>query len=392
MALEFGTEHDLLKHALKVYSKEFNGQVPEVAACAPGRVNLIGEHTDYNDGFVFPMALPLLTVIVGKKNDTDKCVVVTEAKDADRPVKVEFSVPTKDPLVPGSPKWANYVKGIVQFFKGTVVGFNAVIVTSVPIGGGLSSSASLEVSFYTFLEALTGATGTTNKEKALHCQKAEHEFAKVPCGIMDQFISVMGKSGTALLIDCRSMQETVIPFSDPDVAVIITNSNVKRSLAQSAYVERLEQCRSAASALGKSSLRDASENDVECLREKDPLLYKRARHVVTENKRTEQAAEALQGGDLKKFGELMTASHESLKTDYEVSCMELDELVAAALEVDGVLGSRMTGGGFGGCTVTLAPKNIADEVIANMQKKYKGNPTFYITEPCEGARVLTLPK
>lgn len=392
MALEFGTEHDLLKDALKVYSKEFNGQVPEVAACAPGRVNLIGDHTDYNDGFVFPMALPLLTVIVGKKNDTDKCVVVTEAKDADKPVKVEFSVPSKKPLVPGSPKWANYIKGTVQYFKGTVVGFNAVIVTSVPIGGGLSSSASLEVSVYTFLEALTGATGTSNTDKALLCQKAEHEFAEVPCGIMDQFISVMGRSGTALLIDCRSMQETAIPISDPDVAVIITNSNVKRSLAQSAYAERLEQCRSAAKALGKSSLRDASENDVESLREKDPLLYKRAKHVVTENKRTEQAAEALKGGDLKKFGELMIASHESLKADYEVSCKELDELVAAALEVDGVLGSRMTGGGFGGCTVTLAPKHMADKVIANMKKKYTGNPTFYITEPCEGTRVLTLPK
>lgn len=392
MAFNFSTEQDLLKEAVKIFEKEFIGQVPEIAACAPGRVNLIGDHTDYNDGFVFPMALPLLTVIVGKKNDTDKCVVVTEAKDAYKPVRVEFSVPTKETLAPGNPKWANYVKGVVQYFRGTVVGFNAVIVTSVPIGGGLSSSASLEVSVYTFLEALTGETGTTKKDKALLCQKAEHKYANVPCGIMDQFISVMGQPGTALLIDCRSMQETAIPISDPEIAVIITNSNVKRSLASSAYAERLEQCQSAAKTLGKSSLRDASENDVEGLKEKHPLLYKRAKHVVTENKRTEQAAEALKQGDLKTFGELMTASHESLKTDYEVSCTELDELVAAALEVDGVLGSRMTGGGFGGCTVTLAPKTIADKVIENMKRKYNGKPTFYITEPCDGTRILTLPE
>ncbi|XP_021914614.1 galactokinase-like isoform X2 [Zootermopsis nevadensis] len=338
------------------------------------------------------LALPLLTVIVGKKNDADKCVVVTEAKDADKPVKVEFSVPTTGSLAPGTPKWANYVKGIVQYFKGTVVGFNAVIVTSVPIGGGLSSSASLEVSLYTFLEALTGETDTLRKDKALLCQKAEHEFAKMPCGIMDQFISVMGQAGTALLIDCRSMQETAIPITDPEIAVIITNSNVKRSLASSAYAERRAQCQAAAKALGKSSLRDANENEIDGLREKDPLLYKRAKHVVTENKRTEQAAEALKAGDLQKFGELMVASHESLKTDYEVSCKELDELVAAALEVDGVLGSRMTGGGFGGCTVTLAPKKTAENVIANMKKKYEGEPVFYIMEPAEGTRVLTIPK
>ncbi|XP_069685126.1 galactokinase-like [Periplaneta americana] len=392
MACDLGTEMDLIAEAVDMFTKNFKGEIPNVAACAPGRVNLIGDHTDYNDGFVLPMALPLVTVIVGKKNGSDKCVVVSGAKEADSPIMVEFPVPSKEPLKPGRPKWANYVKGVVQNFKGTVVGFDAVILTNVPIGGGVSSSASLEVATYTFLEAITQDTSTTKKEKALLCQKAEHEFAGMPCGIMDQFISVMGKSGCALLIDCRSMKETAVPIKDPNIAVIITNSNVKRSLATSAYAERREQCEKAAKALGKSSLRDVTEDEVERLKPVDEVLHKRARHVVTENKRTEDAAKALQEGNIAKFGTLMVESHNSLKQDYEVSCTELDDLVAAALEVDGVLGSRMTGGGFGGCTVTLAPKDLSDKVIAHMKKKYKGNPVFYVAEPSEGTRILTLPR
>lgn len=391
MACDYGKEMALIAEAVKLFTNNFKGEEPNVAACAPGRVNLIGDHTDYNDGFVLPMALPLVTVIVGKKIDGDKCVVVSGAKEADKPTRVEFPVPSKESIKPGKPKWANYVKGVVQNFKGTVVGFHAVVLTNVPIGGGVSSSASLEVATYTFLEALTGDTTTTKNEKALLCQKAEHEFAGMPCGIMDQFISVMGKAGCALLIDCRSMKGTAVPIEDPNIAVIITNSNVKRSLAASAYAERREQCEKAAKALGKSSLRDVTESEVERLKDVDEVLFKRARHVVSENRRTEDAAKALKEGNLAKFGALMVESHYSLKQDYEVSCTELDDLVAAAMEVNGVLGSRMTGGGFGGCTVTLAPKDLSDKVIAHMKNKYKGDPVFYVTKPSEGTRILTLP-
>ncbi|KAJ9596657.1 hypothetical protein L9F63_012354 [Diploptera punctata] len=376
--------------AVNHFTKEFKTQ-PDIAACAPGRVNLIGEHTDYNDGFVFPMALPMVTVVVGKKNGKQTCSVVTMAKEADSPTRVEFPVPSKQKLTPGEPKWANYVKGVVQNFKGSVLGFDAVIDTSVPIGGGLSSSASLEVAVYTFLEALTGQTTQQKKEKALACQAAEHDFANMPCGIMDQFIATMGEKGTALFIDCRSMEAKSVPMTDPEIAIIITDSKVKHNLASSAYAERRQQCYQGAQILGKSSLRDATLPQLQALKNKE-LLYKRAKHVVTENNRTEQAAKALQEGNLKKFGELMNESHESLRTDYEVSCSELDELVNAARSCPHVLGSRMTGGGFGGCTVTLATAKHADKVIDAIKNNTKLKPTFYITKPSGGARVLSIPK
>ncbi|OWF47799.1 galactokinase-like [Mizuhopecten yessoensis] len=391
MATDIPKVDDLLKTACAAFEKRF-GCKPEVAGCAPGRVNLIGEHTDYNEGFVFPMALPQVTLVVGRKVDGGLCRVVTLA-DIKENKEVEFNVPTAAaPLQPGSPKWANYVKGVVANFKGDKVGFDAVIITSVPIGGGVSSSASIEVATYTFLEGVTGTFGQVDKkEKALACQKAEHEFPGMPCGIMDQFISVMGEKDNALLIDCRSVESRLVPMKDPSVAILVTNSNVKHELTGTEYPTRRRQCELTAKLLNKKSLREATEEDLKELKVKvDDEHFRRARHVIGEIKRTEEAATALESGDYDKFGKLMVESHNALRDDYEVSCPELDQLVKAAMEVKGVYGSRMTGGGFGGCTVTLVKKDEVDKVMEHIQECYKGTATFYVCVADNGARLINL--
>lgn len=384
---------DLLRQAVSAFKDKFNEE-PTTAACAPGRVNLIGEHTDYNDGFVFPMALPLVSVFVGRKNDSDTCRLLTLTQGVDEPRYVEFPVPTEaSPLKPGSPKWANYVKGVITYYKGgKVPGFDCAIVSSVPLGGGVSSSASLEVGTYTFLDQLTGAeNGVSKNEKALACQKAEHVFAGAPCGIMDQFISIMGEAKHALLIDCRSLESRLVPLTDPGVVILVTNSNVKHNIEASEYSTRRAQCENGAKVLGLKSLRDATEKQLEdCKSKLDDVTYRRARHVIGEIRRTEDAANALENNNYKLFGELMLQSHNSLRDDFEVSCPELDQLVEAAMEVDGVFGSRMTGGGFGGCTVTLLKKDAVPTALEHIKKRYNGTPTFYVCEASLAARGLKI--
>ncbi|NXV31783.1 GALK1 Galactokinase, partial [Rissa tridactyla] len=381
----------LLAAARRAHGEAFGGAAV-LAAWAPGRVNLIGEHTDYNGGFVLPMALQLGTVLVGSPTQDGTISILTTSAEADEPHRVQFPAPRQgSPLSPGQPRWANYVKGVIQHYRGgPVPGFTAVIASDIPLGGGLSSSAALEVATYTFLQQLCPDDGDL-VAKALACQKAEHMFAGMPCGIMDQFISVMGKEGHALLIDCRSLETILVPLTDTSLAVLITNSNVRHTLTGSEYPTRRRQCEEAAAALGKASLRDATMAELEAARSRlGEEVYRRARHVVGEIARTVQAAQALQDRDYKTFGRLMVESHNSLRDDYEVSCPELDELVAAALEVDGVYGSRMTGGGFGGCTVTLLEAGAAERAQHHIQEKYSGTATFYLTKPSGGAKILPL--
>jgi galactokinase len=385
----------VVQEAKNAFKKEFNEEA-NIVVYAPGRVNLIGEHIDYNDGFVMPMALPLVTVMVGKKIPGEETTILTMNPHTDPPNKTTIEMPNKNALVktitPGPPKWSNYVKGVISNYIGdTPPAFKAVINSTVPTGGGLSSSAAIEVATYTFLDALVGPSAVMPTDKALACQKAEHDYANVPCGIMDQFISVMGKKGNALLIDCRSMTSTLIPMSDPKIVVLITNSNVKHELTGSEYATRRTQCHQAALILKKLSLRDAKMEDIDYLKKinTDEETIKRARHAVTEIQRTTEAAEALKKKDYKKFGQLMVASHNSLRDDFEVSCPELDQLVELAMQVEGVLGSRMTGGGFGGCTVTLVNSTAVTKVIDHVKKNYKGKPTFYVCKPSDGPQILS---
>jgi len=382
--------NELVSAACAAFEKRF-GEKPTIAAKAPGRVNLIGEHTDYNDGFVFPMALPMVTVIVGKPTDSGICRVETLTESADDPKYTEFPA-VRSELAPGKPKWCNYVKGVAAQMPADFSSFDAVLTTSVPIGGGVSSSASLEVATHTFLEQLGGAGDDTNEvNKILRCQKAEHTFAGMPCGIMDQFISVKGKQGNAVLIDCRSNEGKLVPMSDPNVVVLVTNSNIKHELTGSEYPSRRKCCEDAAKLMGVPSLRDADMAMLEAKKgEMSDEMYRRVRCVIGEIKRCDDAAKALAAGEYSTFGDLMVGSHNALRDDYEVSCKELDQLVELAMEMKsaGVFGSRMTGGGFGGCTVTLLKADAVSKVIDHIKANYSKTATFYVCPPSDGASII----
>jgi galactokinase len=369
--------------------------MPRWAAAGPGRVNLIGEHTDYNDGFVLPMALQRRTVIVAGPGEAHTVTLHSNTTGE----SATFSL--KNKLQPGEPVWANYVLGVIAGFiarKIRVPGFNAVIESDVPLGGGLSSSAALEVATATLLETMTRRK-LDPVAKALLCQKAEHDFAGVPCGIMDQFISVMGREGKALLLDCRTHKPQLVGFSDPGVSILVINTNVRHKLADGEYGKRRAQCESAARTLGVKALRDVTVPGIKASAKKiDPLIFRRARHVVTENKRTQEAAKALRAGDWKRMGELMYASHASLRDDYEVSCKELDIVVEITEKIGlkgGVFGCRMTGGGFGGCAVALVKTSRAREIAAQIdeayQKRTKIVPALFTSRPGNGATVLEIP-
>jgi len=384
---------DLAARAALTFQTKF-GRAPTAIAAAPGRVNLIGEHTDYNDGFVLPMAIDRYTVLAADKSADDRHMarVFSETMGDEQQIALDGrSQPTL-------PAWAQYVRCVIDECGAAGISapsFDAVIDSSVPLGGGLSSSAALEVATATLLEALTGQN-LDPVAKALLCQRAEHQVG-VPCGIMDQFSSVLCQAGQLMLLDCRSQQPTMVPLADESVTVLIINSNVKHELTGGEYAERREQCEQAAKALGVSSLRDASsemlENQIGQLK---PVLYQRARHVIGEIERTLAAASALQTGDWQQVGQLMYASHASLRDDYEVSCPELDVLVAAAetLGTDrGVIGSRMTGGGFGGCTVSLVKTDQAAEIADAICHQYRSqtgiDATAFSTPPAQGATVLS---
>ena len=281
-----------------------------------------------------------------------------------------------------------------------VPGFNAVINSNVPLGGGLSSSASLEVAVATLMEEL-GGVSFGKVEKALMCQQVEHVYAKMACGIMDQFISALGEKDYAMLLDCRSQKPEMIPFVDPSVSVLITNSNVKHELVDGEYVKRRQDCEEAARRFGVALLRDVTLDEL--LASKDKLvdaehgdrLLKRARHAVGEDVRTLKTAEALKIGDWETVGAQMYASHDSLRDDYEVSVPEIDALVDIARNIGmkgGVIGSRITGGGFGGCTVSLVKTDKVDEITQIFKEEYKKrvdkDATIFSTRPAQGARVL----
>jgi len=381
----------LIRRASEAFAEHFEGQ-PALASVAPGRVNLIGEHTDYNDGFVLPMAIDRETAIVARVNHSERCRVVAADLEG------EMATFMVEGLSPGRTAWANYVKGVVAQFQKNgqpVPAFDAVVASDVPIGGGLSSSAALEVATATIIEQMMHIE-IEPKRKALWCQAAEHEFANMPCGIMDQFIAVMGKADHALLIDCRSHETKLVPIDDPAVSIVVTNSHVKHELTGSEYPTRRKQCEEAVEALsrrfeGVAALRDADMQQLDRVRsEMDPVVYRRARHVIGENERTVAAAAAFEERDYAEAGRLMRESHRMLRDDYEVSCPELDALVELAMQVDGVFGARMTGGGFGGCTVTLVRSASATRLAEHLEAEYPKvagrRPTSFVCRPAEGAR------
>ena len=357
---------------------------------APGRVNLIGEHTDYNDGFVMPAALGFYTyVAVGARSDRRLSVY---SLDFDETVDLEI-----DALAPGrTGHWSDYVRGVAAGLRARGVhsgGANLVIKGEVPIGAGLSSSAAIEVSTAVALLS-TAAAHLERREIAAVCQRAEHEYAGAQCGIMDQFISCFGQANHALLLDCRTLAYEPLPIPE-SVRIVICNSMVKHELAGGEYNRRRADCEAGVQILQRKlpNVRALRDIDLQQLNqysaEMPERIYRRCRHVVTEDARTLEAAGALKSADLGRFGRLMQASHASLRDDYEVSCRELDLLVELAGKCGGVFGSRMTGGGFGGCTVNLvaavAVNSFSSEIAQQYQKATGKTPEIYVGTASDGA-------
>ncbi len=376
------------------------GTEATVTAAAPGRVNLIGEHIDYCDGFVLPFALEQNFVIAAAPNGT------TTARFADATVEGITEIDVAGEISEGEPKWSNYPRGVMHYFREetgcTIPGFDAYIISNVPSGGGLSSSAAFELSVATMLEGLTGEKLDT-KVKALLCQKAEHNYAHCPCGIMDQFASAFGEKDRLVMIDCQSGEPTLLPFENPDLTVIVANTCVEHELSDGGYASRRKATEDGLVMIGKANLRpnitswrDVSMDDVDAVKDTmGDVVYRRARHVVGEIQRTKDAAVALKANDFDTLGALMYASHASLRDDFEVSCEELDIMVEIAQSIGkagGVIGARMTGGGFGGSTVTLCESAHAATIIATMNEQYLAKtgitPEIFTSRPSQGARLL----
>ena len=393
----------------KLFAEKF-GQEPSIVVRAPGRVNLIGEHTDYNEGYVLPVAIDREMMIAARMTDASEVANETgelagsqvHLFSRDYGESDSFSIenikahPDKD--------WTNYLRAVLKIFQDSgykIPAFNAVLSGDVPQGAGLSSSAAFEVAVAWMLKEFLSLE-ISDSQLALLCQRAENEFIGVQCGIMDQFISVMGKAEAAVMIDCRNLRcKTVpLPLADKQLCIVITNSGVRRGLVDSAYNERRLSCQEGAKELARllnrsdiKSLRDVRLDEFMSISSSLPVtLSKRCHHVISENERVLLAVAALENDDLEDFGQLMNASHESLKNYFEVSCPEIDFLVEAAQAHEGVLGSRITGGGFGGCTVTLMPQSSLDSYLAQVVPKYARHTgckaEVYVCTPSPGVSSL----
>jgi galactokinase len=376
----------LLESIKAEYSARFSAG-PNVIARAPGRVNLIGEHTDYNDGFVLPMAIDrAIWMAIRPRGDRR---VVLHLLDFGQ--VLDFSL---DHFQKGKTSPAEYVKGVawsLQEAGYTLHGFEGVMQGDVPIGAGLSSSAALEVVTARVFAALSGFEWDAPRMARL-AQRAENQWVGMNCGIMDQMISAAGEAGHALLIDCRSLDTEAAPLPG-GTTVVVMDTGVRRGLVDSAYNERRAQCETAAAFFGVPALRDVTlETFEERASGLDEVIRRRARHVITENRRTLQARDAMLADDAQTLGELMCASHVSLRDDLEVSCDELNTMVDLALGHPGCCGARMTGGGFGGCAVALVRDNAVDDFTAQVAPRYRQQtglePRLYICEAASGASIL----
>ncbi len=387
-----------MKQKLIAKFKELYGKEGDIRAYfAPGRVNLIGEHTDYNGGHVFPCALTIGTYGIARKRE-DRILRFYSMNFESAGVILT----SLDDLTPSDEAgWTNYPKGVMWAFEKRgyqlECGMDVLIYGDIPNGSGLSSSASLEVLTGLMLKDLFGFEVSMTKI-ALIGQYSENNFNGCNCGIMDQFASAMGKKDNAIFLDTNTLEYKHVPIVLEDAKIVITNSKVKHSLVDSAYNDRRNECETALKELQQvidvKTLGDLTEEMFEehQFSVKDEIRQKRAKHAVYENQRTIRAVEALEAGNIELFGKLMNASHVSLRDDYEVSCEEIDILVDLAWEMEGVIGSRITGGGFGGCTVSLVKNASVDTFIQKVGKTYKDRvgheAEFYVVEVGEGAHVL----
>ncbi|MGB9723429.1 MAG: galactokinase [Chloroflexia bacterium] len=368
------------------------GALPEVVAFAPGRVNLIGEHTDYNEGWVLPAALDLGTLVAARKRPDGRLrMVALRLAASDEAALAELRPP-------GGPGWSRYIRGVAALLveAGCVIsGADLLIDGDLPLEAGLSSSASLELGVALALASLAGCS-IEPRALARLCRRAENEFAGVPCGIMDQMAVALGRAGHALLLDCRTLEIEPVPFP-PEARLLIVDSGVPRALAVSAYRKRRAECEEATRLLQAAypqvrALRDVTLEMLAGVKGLPETLRRRARHVVSENRRVRESVSALRAGDLETFGRLMDASHESLRHDFEVSGPELDLLVESACRMPGVFGARLTGAGFGGSIIALAVAEqagpAAEAVLEAYRRKGGREGRAWVCTPAEGARLL----
>lgn len=376
------------------FKRRFAGE-PAFIARGPGRVNLIGEHTDYNDGFVLPCALPF-DVLAAVRPRVDDTVVLHSLN-----FRGDASFPLAGIEATG-PRWAQYVKAVAWAMQESgynLRGLDIAMEGDVPVGSGLSSSAAVEVAIAVAFAHAT-EVDIPGPEIAQICKKAENDFAGVPSGIMDQFISATGRKDHALFLDCRTLAFEHIPLSleDHDLALVIADTAKRRTLAESVYGKRVEECAEAVTLLRQfipdiQNLRDVPFDRFQVYQPKLPdVIRKRARHVITENARVLGAADALKFGAPEGLGALMNASHDSLRDDYEVTGEHLDAMVEESRRIEGVLGSRMTGAGFGGCTVTLLKKESLDQFLRDVPARYTERtgltPAIYTVTPSDGAGIV----
>ncbi|WP_028863811.1 galactokinase [Psychromonas aquimarina] len=380
----------LIDNVKNVFSTALNYSSTHIIQ-APGRVNLIGEHTDYNDGFVLPCAINYQTVVAAAKRDDNIVRVISVDYDQQQD---QFDL-TEEIEFQADRMWANYIRGVVKYllkrgyqFKGADI----VVSGNVPQGAGLSSSASLEVVIGQTFKTLYNLD-ISQAEIALNGQQAENEFVGCNCGIMDQLISAQGKEDHAMLIDCRSL-ETQAVSTPKDLSIMIINSNKKRGLVDSEYNTRREQCEEAAAVFGVPALRDVTiEQFNERIADLDETVAKRARHVITENDRTLQATKALSENNIQLMGQLMAESHASMRDDFEITVPEVDTLVdIVKTEIADQGGVRMTGGGFGGCIVALVPPTLVEQVKAAVESKYQAatglKESIYVCRAKDGASLI----
>ncbi len=363
------------------------GLAPDLISAAPGRVNLIGEHVDYNDGFVLPFAIEARTYCALRIRE-DTRIRIASKQEGGAPFETDIA--SLKALT--GPIWTRYILGVIWALD-VKTGLEILIDSEVPTGAGLSSSAALECSVAVALNEILDLD-ISLADLARITQRAENEFVGVPCGIMDQSVSLMGKSGHALLLDCRDLttRQIRVDFANAGLKLLIVDTRAHHALVDGGYAQRRAQCEAVASLLGVKALRDLSLSELEVAREKLPEInFKRARHVITEISRVNEAVQALEVDDFEKFGSLMTKSHISLRDDYNVSCSELDIAVDTALN-EGALGARMVGGGFGGSAIALIRESDAGKVAAAIERNFKDNgfvaPRFFDSLPSEGARVI----
>jgi galactokinase len=377
----------LRERVMASYARVYGGK-PSLLIAAPGRVNLIGEHTDYNDGFVLPAAIDR-HVVIGATPRRDRTV---RLHAIDMSESAEFGL--DDIRADTGRRWSNYQRGVAWALQGAgyrLSGLDLVVVGDVPVASGLSSSAAIEVATaYAFQVA--NQLDLDGVKRALLCQKAENDFVGMRCGIMDQYIISLGKRDHALLIDCRSLEYKLVPIP-AGCSLIICDTNKRRGLVDSEYNTRRLECEAGAKQLGVKALRDVTPAQfVARQAELGEVTRKRCRHVVMEDQRVLDAVAALQVGEVARFGQLMNASHVSLRDDYAVSCRELDVMVEAAQRQPGVLGARMTGAGFGGCTVNLVKNEAADAFPCQVAREYNVatglTPQIYVCSAEEGVRTL----